>query len=77
MALNNGKLKELDSHWKEVMSLAEKYGFIGQAFGGTAILLTHENQLKADGEEKYIDRQRQMFGIDMKAGEEYDSVRLL
>lgn len=65
--LNREKLKELDSHWKEVMDLAAKYGFIGQAYGGTAILLTHKNQLEADGEEKYIYRQRQMFGNDMEA----------
>lgn len=67
MAVNQKKIKELDSHWKEVMNLAEQYGFVGQAFGGTAILLTHKNQLEADGEEKYIYRQKNMFGIDVKA----------
>lgn len=69
MAVNREKVKSLDSHWKEIMDLAKKYGFIGQAFGGTAILLTHENQLEANGEEKYINRQKEMFGIDVKAGE--------
>ena len=69
MAVNKKKQKELDSHWKEVMDLAEKYGFIGQAFGGTAILLTHKNQLEAEGEEKYIYRQKELFDLDMKAGE--------
>ncbi|MCI9596658.1 MAG: hypothetical protein HFE75_05040 [Firmicutes bacterium] len=64
--INQRKLKEMDAHWKEVMDLAERHGFIGQAFGGTAILLTHENQVKADGEEKYLDRQTRMFGIDME-----------
>ncbi len=39
------KMKELDSHWKDVMDLAERYGFIGQSAVGTAILLTHKNQL--------------------------------
>jgi len=66
MAVNKDKLKELDSHWIEVMDLAEKYGFIGQAFGGTAVLLTHKNQLEADGEEKYIRRQKELFEIDMR-----------
>lgn len=65
MAVDQEKVKELDSHWKEVMDLAKQYGFIGQAYGGTAILLTHQNQLEADGEEKYIDRQKNMFGIDV------------
>lgn len=69
MVVNQEKVRELDSHWKEVMDLAEQYGFIGQAFSGTAILLTHQNQLEADGEEKYIHRQKNMFGIDMKVGE--------
>lgn len=64
--VNQKKLKELDSHWNEVMDLAQRYGFIGQAAGGTAILLTHQNQLEVDGEEKYIYRQRAMFKIDMK-----------
>ena len=66
MSINNEKLKELDSHWSEVMKLAEKYGFIGQASGGTAILLTHENQLEADGEEEYLRRQKQMFNRNME-----------
>ncbi len=65
--INREKLKELDSHWKEVMDMAEKYGFIAQAAGGTAILLTHRNQLETDGEEKYIYRQKSMFEIDMEA----------
>ncbi len=67
--VNQEKLKELDSHWKDVMDLAQKYGFIAQAAGGTAILLTHKNQLEADGEEKYLYRQRSLFEIDMKAEE--------
>ena len=68
MAVNQEKIKELDSHWKEVMDLAEQYGFIGRAFGGAAILLTHKRQLETDGEEKYICRQKNMFGIDVTEG---------
>lgn len=71
--VNQEKMKELDSHWKDVMDLAEQYGFIGQAAGGTAILLTHKNQLEADGEEKYIYRQRSLFGIEMGDGNESNS----
>ena len=63
--VNGERMKELDSHWQEVMDMAEQYGFIGQAAGGTAILLTHKNQLEADGEEKYIYRQRSLFGIEV------------
>lgn len=71
--VNEEKMKEMDSHWKEVMDLAEQYGFIGQAAGGTAVLLTHRNQLDVDGEEKYIHRQRSLFGIDMGENDENDS----
>lgn len=66
--VNNEKMEELDGHWKEVMDLAQQYGFIAQAAGGAAILLTHKNQLEDDGEEKYLFRQRSMFGIDMGTG---------
>ena len=62
--VNQEKPRELDSHWNEVMDLAGQYGFIGQAAGGTAILLTHKNQLESGGEEGYLCRQKEMFGID-------------
>lgn len=67
MAINEGKLKELDSHWNEVVSLAVQYGFVVQAYGGTVTLLTHKNQLEAVGEKAYIARQRCMNYIDMEA----------
>ena len=35
-----------NENWKEVMKLAEKYGFIVQAFGGVAVLATKEMQRK-------------------------------
>lgn len=69
MAVNEEKLKELDSHWSEVLGLAVQYGFVVQAYGGTATLLTHKNQLEAAGEEQYIARQRDMNRIDMEAPE--------
>lgn len=37
------------------MDLAQQYGFIGYAYGGTAILLTHKNQLKEDGKDDESD----------------------
>lgn len=52
---------EADRHWSEVMELAEKYGFIIQAYGGTATLATHKNQLKQLGEHEYL-RIQQMDG---------------
>lgn len=71
--VNYKKMDELDSHWKEVMELVEKYGFIGDACRGTAILLTHKNQLEADGEENYIRRKHSLFGIDMEVKNESNS----
>ena len=44
------------------MDLAVKCGFITYAFGGTAILATHANQLKEYGEEEYRNFQKNRFG---------------
>ena len=60
--IDKSSLKELDAHWKEIMDLAVKYGFITYAFGGTAILATHANQLKEYGEEEYRNFQKNRFG---------------
>lgn len=35
------QLNALDDHWGEVMDVAERYGFILQAYGGTATIATH------------------------------------
>lgn len=72
MTVNRSKLKELDSHWNEVVGLAAQYGFVVQAYGGAVTLLTHKNQLEAAGEEQYIKRQREMNCIDMEAPEPED-----
>jgi len=40
-------MTEQGKRWKEVMKLAERYGFIIQAYGGVATLGTHEEQKKA------------------------------
>ena len=32
--IDQDNIKELDSHWNEVMDLAVKYGFITYAYGG-------------------------------------------
>lgn len=47
-----------DKHWKEVMELAQKYGFITTAAGGTAVLITHKNQLEEYGQYEYMRIQR-------------------
>lgn len=52
--IDENKVKELDSHWNEVMDLAVKYGFICQSYGGAAMLATHKNQIETFGEEKYL-----------------------
>lgn len=70
MKVDMDKLAELDSHWNEVMELAVKYGFITQAYGGTAMLATHKNQLEVYRAENYIQRQRGMNGIDMEEVQE-------
>ena len=70
MKVNMDKLAELDSHWNEVMELAVKYGFITQAYGGTATLATHKNQLEAYRAENYIEPQREMHRIDMEEAHE-------
>lgn len=31
-------VENMDKHWKEVMDLAEEYGFIIQAYGGVVFL---------------------------------------
>ena len=46
-------VENMDKHWKEVVDLAEEYGFIIQAYGGVAVLATHEVQKEKFGEGKY------------------------
>ena len=47
-----------DRHWKEVMDMAERYGFIAQSYAGTALLLTHQVQLESYGERGYLQIQK-------------------
>ena len=49
---------EADRRWREVMKLAEQCGFIVNAFGGTAILITNQNQFESYGLQEYIRIQR-------------------
>ena len=68
--INDDEIKKLDAHWGEVMELAKSYGYICQAFAGTATLATHKNQIEAFGEEQYVCRQREMFGRKIKSTED-------
>jgi len=43
----------MDNHWQEVMDMARRYGYITAAYGGTAALMTHENQRELLGEKEY------------------------
>lgn len=52
------RLAELDSHWMEVMRLAERYGFIMQSFGGVSTLATNAEYLKANGPKELARRLR-------------------
>ena len=47
-----------DRHWKEVMDMAQQYGFIDQVYEGTALLLTHRVQLDTYGERGYLQIQK-------------------
>lgn len=60
--IDQKEIESLDAHWKEVMDLAVKYGFITYAYSGTAVLATHKNQLEEYGEEKYRHFQLKRFG---------------
>jgi hypothetical protein len=44
----------MNDKWDEVMALAREAGFITDAYGGVAILMTHERQREAGGEEEYL-----------------------
>jgi len=44
---------QADEHWEEVLKLAQKHGFIVQAFGGAAVLATHAAQKEQFGEDGY------------------------
>lgn len=63
----DAKLEELDSHWQEVMELAERYGFIVQSFGGTATLATHTEYIEHLGHDKAAQRLR-MCDVEMERG---------
>lgn len=45
MAIDFEKIKELDSHWGEVMALAEKFGFILDNSFDTAVLTNNGDAL--------------------------------
>jgi len=55
-------IAERDQGWNEVMELAKKYGFIVQAYGGTAMLATNTNQLETWGKDAYLLKQEQFYG---------------
>ena len=55
-------IAERDAGWLEVMELAKKYGFIVQAYGGTAMLATNKNQLEMWGKDDYLHKQKLFFG---------------
>lgn len=60
----NAKLRQLDCHWREVMELAERYGFIVQSYGGIATLSTHTEYIDQLGAEKAAQRLR-MCNVEM------------
>ena len=57
-----------DKRWCEVMRMAEECGFITMAAGGTAVLITNENQLKSYGIQEYARIQRMNGRCPKKIG---------
>ena len=49
----NELAKKHDEKWTEVMKLAQENGFIIQAAGGTAILVSNKNQIEHYGLEHF------------------------
>lgn len=45
--------KKHDEKWEEVMKLAQENGFIIQACGGTAVLVSNRNQIEHYGLEHF------------------------
>lgn len=45
--------KKHDTNWDKVMKIAKENGFVTQAFAGTAILISNNEQIKSYGYEKY------------------------
>ena len=58
------RLQEFDSHWTEVMKLAEKYGFIMQSYGGVATLATNAEYRNVNGSKALAYRLR-MQNLDI------------
>lgn len=61
------KMKDLDARWNEAIAPMKEYGFIVQAYGGVAVIMTHERQLEMCGEEKYLHMQKEMHRNNMEA----------
>jgi len=67
MQTNEGRavMDAWDSHWEEVMKLAEWYGFIVEAYGGVATLGTNEEQCEQLG----LERKAAMLNASGLAGQ--------
>lgn len=70
------KIKELDSHWNEVMDLAGKYGFfLFSVPNRGAELSTHQNFLEIVGADEYVHscEERGFYITINKGGENADN----
>ena len=52
----------MDDKWDEVMALARSAGFITAAYGGMAVLMTHDRQKESLGDDEYV-RIQKMNGV--------------
>lgn len=60
----DSRIRELDTHWGEVMRLCEESGFIIQAYGGTAVISTNEVYRDANGA-KELARRLRMCDVEL------------
>jgi len=50
--------KENDANWDKVMNLARENGFVTQAYGGTAVLVSNNEQIRNYGYKDYVKIQK-------------------
>lgn len=60
-------LEATDAKWSEAIKPMRQAGFIAQAYGGTAVMMTYANMMEAQGTDGAV-RMLQMNGVEMPAG---------
>lgn len=60
-------LDGIDAKWDEAIGPMREAGFIAQAYGGTAVMMTYANMMEAQGLEGAA-RMLQMNGVEIPIG---------